>query len=217
MDSWNKGRIAGVVAIIAMVALAVIPLSTISDLYDNIAAGEGLTDLIGPSLASAEGLTQEEIERMVAEMQAEQLEKDKAEAIARGISIETVVKERQAMLEEAEAAENMRIRANQLAGPGIIILAIATVTMLYMFRRKIVANFSPRWRGRSKEFRTWVFASVCWAIAVFFYVFLADPYAESFSNDEMTIDQIILHIFGMMIIPPLFFGGAWFGYKRFVE
>jgi hypothetical protein len=25
------------------------------------------------------------------------------------------------------------------------------------------------------------------------------------------------HVFGMMIVPPLFLGALWFGYKRFVE
>ena len=27
----------------------------------------------------------------------------------------------------------------------------------------------------------------------------------------------VLHMYSVMIVPPLFFGAVWFGYKRFVE
>lgn len=215
MGKWNKERIAGMVATIALLAMAVIPLSTISDFYDNIAAGEGLTDLIGPSLAGAQELNRDELDSAMDRILAEEFEKDKAEAIARGISIETLKKERIAKEKERTTKEERKDAALRTAYVGLIVLVV--VTMLYRFRYKIAANLSPRWRRRSKAFRTWAFASVCWVIAVFFYVFLADPYAELFNNDEMTSDQIMLHMFSVVLIPPAFFGGAWFGYKRFVE
>jgi len=220
MDKWNKERIAGMIAIIASLALAVIPLSTISDFYDNIAVGKGLMDLIGPSLAGAQELNQDELESVMGRILAEEFEKDKAEAIARGISIEVVIKERiakekaQRKVEEAEEErEEKKDAALRTAVFGIIVFAV--VTMLYRFRRKIAANLSPRWRRQSKAFRTWAFAGVCWLIGVFLFVFLMEPYGNGGLSDMEPSD--FLHMLGVMLIPPLFFGGAWFGYKRFVE
>jgi hypothetical protein len=52
-------------------------------------------------------------------------------------------------------------------------------------------------------------------VGVFLHVWLADPY-DSGGLTYMSDDEAD-HVFGMMIVPPLFLGALWFGYKRFVE
>jgi hypothetical protein len=81
--------------------------------------------------------------------------------------------------------------------------------------RRISENLFQIWWHRGKEFRVWVFSSIFWGVGVFLRVWLADPY-ESGGLTYMSDDEVG-HVFSMRIVPPLFLGALWFGYKRFVE
>ena len=84
------------------------------------------------------------------------------------------------------------------------------------------------WR-KSKAFRVWVFGSFFWAVGVLLYIWLADPdwlpsefrlpmyqWGGNLSYYEKRF--ILLYEFGKLaIVPPLFIGAVWFGYKRFVD
>ena len=61
----------------------------------------------------------------------------------------------------------------------------------------------------------WAFCSISWAVGTFLFVWLFDPYYTDGWLD-MVGDEA-LRAFGVMIIPPLFLGAMWFGYKRFVK
>ncbi len=152
-----------------------------------------------------------------------QYEKDKVEAAVRGISVEEVLAERVerdlAERVERDLAERARYNAAQAKRERamIIILAVAAtvcialVAVLIKARRKIATSLSRRWRKRSKDFRVWVFGSFFWALGTLLFVGLVEPYGSRMNNGET------FHMFSVMIVPPLFLGALWFGYKRFVK
>ena len=74
-------------------------------------------------------------------------------------------------------------------------------------------TMSERWR--SKAFRVWVFSGISWVIGGFLFVLLAEPYSNGGLGDMESEDN--RHMLGVMLLPPLFFGGMWLGYKRFVK
>lgn len=152
----------------------------------------------------------------------EQFEKDKAEAAERGTTVEAVLAERlaeqrararlaQAKAEkerEKERADAKKRQAIQLA----VAATIAIVVVVIVFRaRRIAAAISRRWQGRSKAFRAWAFGSFFWAVGTLLFVWLAEPYGRWMDKEEFW------HMFSVMIVPPLFLGAVWFGYKRFVD
>ena len=149
--------------------------------------------------------------------QLEKYEKDKAEAAERGISFDAVFAERaraqelaQAEREKAKRAEAVKRQAIQLAVAATI--AIAVIVIVFKARRRI----SRRWRRKSKAFRVWAFGSFFWAVAALLYIWLADPdwlYRTGYSGKIIAGDKLL----GLMIVPPLFLGAVWFGYKRFVD
>lgn len=91
--------------------------------------------------------------------------------------------------------------------------AVAIVVSIFMARRKIAVTFSAWWRRQSQGIRAWVFGSVSWAFGTLLYVWLVDPYGSPIFNMHY---HELWHMFGVMLIPPLFLGTVWFGYKRFV-
>ena len=51
-----------------------------------------------------------------------------------------------------------------------------------------------------------------WAVGALLYFWLADP--DWLYHRRRVLEDKLL---GLMLIPPLFFGVVWFGYKRFVD
>ena len=140
-------------------------------------------------------------------------------ASERGISLEEACAEQISQEAERKAKQKkIKERDNVIFG-ALTLLAVAVVIFVTMkvirARHRIAATFSNLWHRRSKEFRAWVFGSVSWAAGTFLFVLLAEPYGVPISR--MNIDEEILHMFGVMLIPPLFLGAVWFGYKRFVD
>jgi hypothetical protein len=95
-------------------------------------------------------------------------------------------------------------------------LAVAVLASILVFRggRKIAPIISVRWRSRSKSFRAWAFLSFSWAVGTLLFVWLFDPY--NLGSLSYMDDEEFAHLVSLIVIPPLFFGGLWFGYRRFV-
>lgn len=149
----------------------------------------------------------------------EQYEKDKAEAAERGISFDEVLAERleaRAIAKKARAAteKKQQIRVD-IALLVAAIIAIVSIAIVFTNRRSIAAPISNWWRRRNKAFRIWAFSSFLWVIGTFLFVWLVDPYNTGIWWDMD--DDEIWHMFSVMIVPPLFLGAVWFGYKRFVD
>lgn len=151
-------------------------------------------------------------------------ERDKAEASKRGLPIETVLKERleaegierakeEELREQEFEARERREQLIQFSVLGAIALAvIAAGISAFTYRRWIVASASRRWRSKSKDFRLWVFGSFFWGLGtLLLYWFDPDNDAWGSYYDQHS------RISGILIIPPLFLGALWFGYKRFVK
>lgn len=106
----------------------------------------------------------------------------------------------------------------RLIGLVIIGAGAAGVTFAVVMVFRVVRNIAPinsvRWRSRSKAFRVWVFISIFWAIGVFLFVWLFDPY--NLGSLSYMDHEEFAHMVSSIVIPPLFFGGLWFGYRRFV-
>ncbi|MDB4173140.1 hypothetical protein N9748_00815 [bacterium] len=96
----------------------------------------------------------------------------------------------------------------------IAVIVIILMIIVFRKRRRIAEGISNRWRRRSKAFRAWVFGSFFWAVGVLLFVLLVEPYRFRYG---ILSDHDLLHMFSVMIVPPIFFGAAWFGYKRFVK
>lgn len=139
--------------------------------------------------------------------------RDKEEAIKRGISFHEIFSERKARARIAQAKREREWA--EARNRGLIFLAVAAtvalvvIVIVFRARRRIAAAFSRRWQ--SKEFRVWAFGSVCWIVGTPIYGWLAESYGSIISDDEF------LHLLSVMIVPPLFLGAVWFGYKRFVK
>lgn len=147
-----------------------------------------------------------------------QFEEDKAEAAERGISIEAVLKERLITeawqrRREAEAQREKEQVAEEMRETAIVLATVAAPILFFFLLFKSRHWIAGRWR-RNKALRTWVFASICWPIGVFLFVFFVRPYGSTMSDMEGSDFE---HMLGVMIILPLFFVAVWFGYKRFVE
>ena len=142
----------------------------------------------------------------------EQYEKDKAEAAERGISVEAVLAER--LTEEARAIKLFEAEFEKTMAKGraedekreAIQLAVAATIAI-----AVIVFVARRWRRKSKAFRVWVFGSFFWAVGTLLYIWLVEPYGSRMNDDE------VWHMFSVMIVPPLFLGAVWFGYKRFVD
>ena len=154
-----------------------------------------------------------------------QYEKDKAEATDRGISFDEVFTEREARAQLAEAkfaaefaaekAEAEKRKTIQMAvAATIVTIVIVVIVIVFRARRRIAASFSRKWRGKSEAFRAWAFGSISWAVGMFLFVWLFDPY---YTDGWAEYLPDFLHLLGVMILPPLFLGAVWFGYKRFVK
>jgi hypothetical protein len=90
-----------------------------------------------------------------------------------------------------------------------VLLPIAVIVIIFMARRRIAATFSIWWRPKSKGFRAWAFGSFLWALGACLYFYL--------NGYSVFYDDELFYMLGRIIIPPLFLGAAWFGYKRFVD
>ena len=153
----------------------------------------------------------------------EQFEKDKADAAERGTTVEAILAERlaelkaRARLAPAEArkkrAEAEKREAIQLAVAAAVVIVV--IVVVFRTRRRIATAVSRGWRGRSKAFRNWAFGSFFWVIGTFLFALFFDPYDVG-GWSGMDEDEIF-HMFSVMIVPSLFLGAAWFGYKRFVS
>lgn len=77
------------------------------------------------------------------------------------------------------------------------------------------AAASPQnlWRRRSWDFRLWVFGSVVWAAATI----LCSLVLHGIDGLEDLSDRQLRQIWGVMLLPPIFSGVLWFGYKRLVR
>lgn len=99
---------------------------------------------------------------------------------------------------------------------GLATLAVIVAGTVWLLgdRKKILQTLSAKWRNKSTAFRAWAFLSFFWGLGIFLFVALADPYnAGSWSGMDEDED---IHMLAVMTIPPLFCGGLWFGYRRFV-
>lgn len=142
----------------------------------------------------------------------EQYEKDRALAVERGISIqaalaagfvETAVPLAEYEEQQAKAQRRETIMLTAAAAAAAIIVSVIT----FKSRRRIASW----WRSRSRDLRAGVFGCICWPVGTALYVWLVEPYGSGMDSDGY------LHMYRVMLIPPLFFGAVWFGYKRFVS
>ena len=131
-------------------------------------------------------------------------EAEKAEAVYRGISIEEVCAKKVQARDKAKRREAITLAV-------AAILPIVVIVIVFKVRRWIGAIISRGWRKRSKGFRAWAFGSFSWAMGTLLFVWLVEPYGSRMHDDE------VWHVFNVMIVPPLFLGALWFGYKRFVD
>jgi len=149
----------------------------------------------------------------------EQYAADKAEAASRHVSFYDLLgaraREREIARREAEAKARRQHAIETVMQGVVATIALGALATLFVVRRRIAAGSSRRWRSKSWDFRAWAFAGIFWAIGTLLYVWLADPY-DAGSWVYMSGDEI-LHMLSVMIVPPLFFGALWFGYKRFVR
>lgn len=169
---------------------------------------------------------QEACEKRQAKIDKQQYEKDKAEANKRGISIKSILAERLEQkairLAEAEArrqlAREEKARKKEqfiLAGLAIAAaLLVALIVLTYRARKRIAAATSLFWWSRSRAFRMWAYGSVCWALATFLYVSIVESFDAG--GWEYMDEGVVLHTLSIMIVPPIFIGTVWFGYRRFV-
>jgi len=68
------------------------------------------------------------------------------------------------------------------------------------------------WRGpRGKMIRLWCFGSVCWMVGIFVIVLFFDPYGSRMDDDE------VIHMYMVMLIPPLLIGLAQYVYKKYIR
>jgi hypothetical protein len=67
------------------------------------------------------------------------------------------------------------------------------------------------WRRKSKAFRMWTFFSLVWIILLTVYLFVMEPYGYRMRNDDLS--EFLFFLF----FPPIFVGGVYFGYNRFVR
>ena len=151
--------------------------------------------------------------------------KDKAETGEYSVSVEAVLAKRIAETMKEHAAyryseAELEKSAAEAKKRGDILLAIAatiaiavTVVILLVFkaRHRIAATISRRWGRKSKFFRAWTFGCFFWALGTLLFILLVNPYGSRMDGGE------VLHMFSVMIVPPLFLGAVWRGYKRFVE
>jgi p-aminobenzoyl-glutamate transporter AbgT len=161
------------------------------------------------------------------EGELERFENDKAEAARQGLTMEAFLtkklterivewKRRDQLHQEQrerEASEAASTQAVVFSAGAVIV--ISALGLLLANRRKISTSASHWWRSKSKDFRVWSFGSSLWATGLLLFVILADPYGEggvSFMDDDE-----LVHMVSMMVIPPLFLGALWFGFKRFVR
>jgi len=83
-------------------------------------------------------------------------------------------------------------------------------TIVHVIRTKIETKIISEWNFR-KDIRLWCFGSLVWAIGVFLFVLLFDPYDGCMYSD----DQFKVILF--MLIPPLFVGSAKYIYDKYVK
>ena len=110
-----------------------------------------------------------------------------------------------------DQAKARRIKAIALFVVATVAIVVIVIVIVLKTRRWIAATISSGWRRQSKEFRAWAFGSFFWAMGTFLFVALFNPYGGYMRDED------VWHMFTMMILPPLFLGAAWFGYKRFVD
>lgn len=70
------------------------------------------------------------------------------------------------------------------------------------------------WNTR-KDLRLWVFGSAVWIVGVLLYVIMIGPYSNSRRN-YMNADEF-LHMFMVMLLPPLFVGTARYVYEKYIS
>jgi len=82
----------------------------------------------------------------------------------------------------------------------------------YLLLHLAVTRIIPNWHKR-KDLRFWSFGSLYWAIGVFLYVALFDPYNDGswkYMDDWG-------HMFFTMIAPPIFIGSAIYIYQKYIK
>jgi hypothetical protein len=96
----------------------------------------------------------------------------------------------------------------------LVAAAIFVVFILFRYGRRSIAIAAIQWRSRSRGFRAWIFLSFFWAVGIFLFVSLFDPYSAG--SLTYLSDENILHLVQVITLPPIFLGGLWFGFRRFV-
>lgn len=77
-----------------------------------------------------------------------------------------------------------------------------------------VLKIIPNWKTR-KDIRLWCFGSIYWLIGVFLFVAIFDPYNNG-SWGYMNDDEW-LHMFLVMLVPPIFIGSAKYVYEKHIK
>jgi len=100
---------------------------------------------------------------------------------------------------------------------GFIAIAIAWYAgafIVFTLMHWAITKISKYWSVR-KDLRLWVFGSGFWMVGVFLYVLIVDPYYNG--SWKYMDDDEYLHMFLVMLIPPLFIGAAKHIYEKYIK
>jgi hypothetical protein len=113
------------------------------------------------------------------------------------------------------STEDATLRMIGLVIIGTVVAAtIFVIFTLFRYGRKSISIAAIKWRSQSRDFRAWIFLSFFWAIGTFLFVSVFDPYSTS--GLKYMSDEDVLHFVQVIILPPIFLGGLWFGFRRLV-
>lgn len=149
------------------------------------------------------------------ERSARRVARTNEEAQRREISVTAVLAEGKAReiwhaeLFQADNSKEQTLHLARMAATASV--GFVWIAGLVAGRRVIADTLRHQWRKRSLAFRGWCFVSFFWASGVVMYVVLINPYRF---DDE--IERELLHMVGVMLLPPIFVGAFWFGFRRFV-
>lgn len=98
-----------------------------------------------------------------------------------------------------------------------VVIAIAWYIgsyIVFTFLNWVITKVAKHWSSR-KDLRLWVFGSCIWVIGVLMYVVIIDPY-DNRSWAHMNDDEYI-HMFLVMVVPPVFFGATRHLYEKYIK